>query len=81
MVERKKTEKEKKSVKVKATTGAWWKSKPEEGNVEAPAAPKENAQPAKPKRTPRPKKAATPKVTASDVTPKKNNTSHNAKSR
>ena len=71
MVERKKTEKEKKSVQIKATTGAWWKSKPDEENVAAPVNPEENTQPAKPKRTPRPKKAATPKASSAAKTTKK----------
>ncbi len=71
MVERKKTEKEKKSVQIKATTGAWWKSKPDEENVTAPVASKEETQPAKPKRTPRPKKAVTAKASPVAKTTKK----------
>jgi len=71
MVERKKTEKEKKSVQIKATTGAWWKSKTDEENVTAPVVPKEDTQPAKPKRTPRPKKAVTPKASPVAKTTKK----------
>lgn len=60
MVERKKTEKEKKTVQIKATTGAWWKSKPSEEKVEAPASPSEDTKTVKPKRAPRAKKAVTP---------------------
>lgn len=60
MVERKTTEKEKKTVQIKATTGAWWKSKPAEEKSEAPASPGDDAKVEKPKRTPRAKKAATP---------------------
>ena len=59
MVERKKTEKEKKTVQIKATTGAWWKSKASEEKVETHTPPQDAAKPVKPKRTPRPKKVAT----------------------
>lgn len=63
MVERKNPEKEKKTVKIKATTGAWWKSKPSEEKVDPPAAPTDEVKTPKPKRASRSKKAATPPST------------------
>ncbi|MFT5697638.1 MAG: ribonuclease E [Desulforhopalus sp.] len=58
MVERKKIEKETKSVQIKATTGAWWKSKPSEDTVEVPATPHEQEIKVATKKAPRPKKVA-----------------------
>jgi ribonuclease E len=56
MAERKKTEKETKTVQIKATTGAWWKSTSAEEKVDAPAAHEEVSKEVKPKRSRRPKK-------------------------
>ena len=83
MVERKKTDKEKKTVQIKATTGAWWKSKPSDEPVVPPASQeevkkvvKDEAKEVKPKRVPRPKKTTstavkTPRKTTRPVTKKK----------
>lgn len=56
MAERKTTEKETKTVQIKATTGAWWKSTSSEENVDVPAPLEEVKKEVKPKRTRRPKK-------------------------
>ncbi|TKB10072.1 Rne/Rng family ribonuclease [Desulforhopalus sp. IMCC35007] len=56
MAERKKTEKETKTVQIKATTGAWWKSKSAEEKVDASAPLEETSKEVKPKRRRRPKK-------------------------
>ncbi|BHH82171.1 Rne/Rng family ribonuclease [Desulforhopalus sp. 52FAK] len=79
MVERKKSDKEDKTVKIKATTGAWWKSKASDEPVEAPAEVKKDVKDAsnavKPKRAPRAKKATpavkTPRKSTRTTTKKK----------
>ncbi len=66
MVERKKNEKEKKTVQIKATAGAWWKSKPsevkEETTTQSAKEVKEEVKESKPKRAPRPRKTAATKT-------------------
>lgn len=66
MAESTKDEKEKKTVKIKATRGAWWKSKPADESVESP--PVQEKKEEKPKRTPRAKKN-TPAKSAAKKTP------------
>lgn len=61
MAESTKDAKEKKTVKIKATRGAWWNSKPADESVESTPAQEKKEE--KPKRTPRAKKPASPKST------------------